>query len=520
MFVRVCADRAILRCEIAQTGETVGSTTLVPNHSMKRLIDDLIAEGGQGLYVKDDSVKDRTFELIPHKLLIMKCLGPQDSDFNERRFLVSINGAVGGRRQPTDLESKTFVAFTDNTVSRRHFEISYDENLDKYFIRDLGSAGGTFVRIPHGKKQLLRPGMMLLLGKHQFAVSAVDEQPVDEGKPVGAEASAEKGGSSKLAKNGDCNSAKAAAGCEASAMGKSVAAESKSLPAAVVDGGRVREVVRMDAKGMPAGADDRSGDENSPRELVFSSGDSANPRNELDDSSASDSDAAVDERSRLQRLHNGLRELLDIRRRRGDGGAVDSELAEVSSRIEQLLVSESENERKTAESAGKRTPRQSEADGYQSDSAPDTASDEAAGSPTSPTAEQGYAKLRLTCFAPELSPIQGTSYIVGKEGATIGRRSTNTIHFSHMVEDRFYGIDNSISAEHARIVYDENLKGLVIVDGSATKGSTNGTWQRLSPPQTESEPYRLNPKMEVLIGTVRFQASVSLGNECKEKISK
>ena len=45
----------------------------------------------------------------------------------------------------------------------------------KFAIRDLGSAGGTFIRIAHGKRKELHPGMMILLGKHQFNVSSIDD---------------------------------------------------------------------------------------------------------------------------------------------------------------------------------------------------------------------------------------------------------------------------------------------------------------------------------------------------------
>jgi hypothetical protein len=62
-----------------------------------------------------------------------------------------------------------------------------------------------------------------------------------------------------------------------------------------------------------------------------------------------------------------------------------------------------------------------------------------------------------------------------------------------------------VSAEHARILFDEALGGLVIVDGSDTKPSTNGTWYRLSEPSAKSEFFAIEPKMEVLVGTVRFQ---------------
>lgn len=72
----------------------------------------------------------------------------------------------------------------------------YNREQAKYFIRDLGSAGGTFYRILTGQRKELHPGtvdqilevwrcmiilvvsgMMILLGKHQFNVSSISDVP-------------------------------------------------------------------------------------------------------------------------------------------------------------------------------------------------------------------------------------------------------------------------------------------------------------------------------------------------------
>jgi hypothetical protein len=60
-------------------------------------------------------------------------------------------------------------------------------------------------------------------------------------------------------------------------------------------------------------------------------------------------------------------------------------------------------------------------------------------------------RMSLICFAPEGSPLIGISYLVGKDGATLGRAKSNDI--SLMLEDR--SIDNSVSQEHARIEMDK-----------------------------------------------------------------
>lgn len=58
---------------------------------------------------------------------------------------------------------------------------------------------------------------------------------------------------------------------------------------------------------------------------------------------------------------------------------------------------------------------------------------------------------------------------MGREGATLGRRQTNTIAFSHEAGGTVMGIDASISGEHARIVYNEDGDFLHIMDGTPTK---------------------------------------------------
>lgn len=58
---------------------------------------------------------------------------------------------------------------------------------------------------------------------------------------------------------------------------------------------------------------------------------------------------------------------------------------------------------------------------------------------------------------------------MGRKGATLGRRQTNTIAFSHESGGTVMGIDASISGEHARIVYDEEGDFLHIMDGTPTK---------------------------------------------------
>lgn len=63
----------------------------------------------------------------------------------KRRF-APLTGCIGGRRRPKEEKTgRDFIQFSDATVSRRHFEIKYSDS--KFYISDLGSAGGTFIRV-------------------------------------------------------------------------------------------------------------------------------------------------------------------------------------------------------------------------------------------------------------------------------------------------------------------------------------------------------------------------------------
>ncbi len=132
-----------------------------------------------------------------------------------------------------------------------------------------------------------------------------------------------------------------------------------------------------------------------------------------------------------------------------------------------------------------------------------------------------HPMISLKCFAPEGTPLQGREFFVGKAGATIGRKVQNTISFCHRIGDSYVGIDNSISGEHASIIFNEQKGTLELRDGpmtsvveehggrvSLSSGSTNGTWIRLSGLHEESDYHYLHDKSEILIGTVRFLVSM------------
>ncbi len=49
---------------------------------------------------------------------------------------------------------------------------------------------------------------------------------------------------------------------------------------------------------------------------------------------------------------------------------------------------------------------------------------------------QGRDAVRLKCFAPEGTPIQGNCFTVTSAGATLGRKQMNTIAFCHYIKVR------------------------------------------------------------------------------------
>ncbi len=71
------------------------------------------------------------------------------------------SGCIGGRKlheAAAASSGRDLVHFTDSQVSLSHFEVSYSVIDSQFMIRDLGSAGGTFVRINFGSKKKLLPG--------------------------------------------------------------------------------------------------------------------------------------------------------------------------------------------------------------------------------------------------------------------------------------------------------------------------------------------------------------------------
>jgi len=156
--------------------EPYGDKSILSNRTMKKLIQDLINEGGAGLYTHDMYDNNRMIDVRAEKALVLRCIGPPEgNDWYQQSFQVTPRGCVGGRKLlQQDVGGRDLVVFKDTTVSRRHFEISLTSSFE-YSIRDLGSAGGTYVRVLFGQRKDLHPGMIFLIGKHQFTVASIDD---------------------------------------------------------------------------------------------------------------------------------------------------------------------------------------------------------------------------------------------------------------------------------------------------------------------------------------------------------
>ena len=63
--------------------------TILSNLTLKKLIQDLINEGGAGLYVEDTDDGERLLDVRPERILVLTCLGPQDSEWLDQKIHVN-----------------------------------------------------------------------------------------------------------------------------------------------------------------------------------------------------------------------------------------------------------------------------------------------------------------------------------------------------------------------------------------------------------------------------------------------
>jgi len=487
-----------------KTGESLHPhhSHLIPNHNLKRLLNDILKENNVGallLPVSSDTPtnnhtrgttpspppleyndEDKEVALVREKVLAMKCLGPSESDWVDRTFRVTKTTPVLGGRRPNsanhansppenDVHSE-MLQFGDATVSRRHFEILWDERVESFRVRDLGSAGGTFVRIRPGERVELKDGDMFMIGKHQMMV--LDPESVAGGAGQGGDPEAER------------------------TPTQSPVPESRSRPPGL---------------------------------------------EELDLTDWNENELASDLRREL---------------------ALDAETPRITASIAEMWESYEDKAEKEASAAALSTCQEEEAVEVQqpvvtlpptrpvSNAAMNTldwtleknmseldieSDDEEVSAPTLEPGVSPRPSLLLKCFAPEGTPIQNVVFpVYSSSQTTLGRKKNNTISFScnathtHSTaaqgvsdaragdDNVLVGIDSSISGMHATISHNCHSDCMELADGVAAggssppapKGSTNGTWVRLSPMHVPSDYFTLCDKSEILIGTVRFQVSV------------
>ena len=194
------------------------------------IADHLDEDCGEGLY--QPSFNNREFLAYNAPALKVICSGSNsEAQWSTKEVLITPGGMRGGRAEVPKkklclyvVQEEDYMLFLDTTVSRNHFEIAYERNpfenynpeersnskhhrsidndekegkeeeeeesLDDlaevgeelpgvegagYIIKDLGSVGGTFSRIPSRRRYPLNYGSVFLIGKHQFQVV----EPID-----------------------------------------------------------------------------------------------------------------------------------------------------------------------------------------------------------------------------------------------------------------------------------------------------------------------------------------------------
>ena len=467
-YERAAIEKWFLSRETSPLTSVLVTKMLTPNLTLKKLIQDLINEGATGLYTKDSVKSGRMVDIYAERFLNFKCVGPPEArDWYRQSFQATPRGCVGGRRPnyvDNSIDSKDIILFRDTTVSRRHFEIVLS-SPGQYSIRDLGSAGGTFVRILFGKRKELLQGMIIMLGKHQFIVSSLDEN--SEGEPPATTIVS-------LLKHAEV-----------------LADEISGFPTAVHEvESRLKSITTTLKKVemMSRAAAGSSGPTEAPAEAKSLSAEFSNSNSNSNNNNSSKAESKGNDASGLTQ----------------NKGCDDSVTSEDKEDDDSSLA--------TCMTPTASSPRIPNARGGAS-------AGEAMGSNGDGTATValGYAHRRcvLTCCAPEGSPLVGRNFPVGSEGGTLGREPDCDVPLCRILIDSngdtmAQKLDAAISAEHARIEMDPLTGRFFISDGAPSKPSTNGTWFRLSGPAQESAPYKLSDSDELLFGTLRFQIRESM----------
>lgn len=469
--------------------------SLVSNLALKKLIQDMINEGATGLYTTDYVARGRLVDVYSERVLVLRCLGPPEAvDWYRRSFQVTPRGCIGGRR-PASSEStaasREYIIFKDVTVSRKHFEI-FMASPGQYSVRDLASAGGTFIRILFGHRKELHQGMMIMLGKHQFIVSSLDDA-ANASSSEGLESRDSRSIASLLKEAedlvGEISLAHETIGgraagdkesnSSASPFPREVESKLKNITMTLK---KVEMLSRATGSYVPipsSRAEEKSGHQNHGLFAMGRNEDHRRPREHKPDSLPQD----------------GTQEKYDLQSLSLHAAATDDDAS-----ID------------TCTTPGKSPVRRPTFPSHSGMSSAQVFEE--------PVSGFEHRRCVLTCCAPEGSPLIGKSFTIRSQGGSIGRDQGCCVSLSQRIPTRSpdgeeigfecVKIDSAISSEHAFIEMDQATGKFYLSDGSKSKASTNGTWFRLSGPAQESAPYRLEPSGELLFGTLRFQISESM----------
>lgn len=453
-----------------KTGEKLEHSHLIPNHNLKRLLGDMISEGRIDSLVtkqEDDTTSEDVTALVKEKVLILKCLGPLDSAWNQRSFRVTQNGVVGGRKRVQTLEDGAqFVHFADSTISRKHFDIRFRDG--KYWLQDLGSAGGTFYRIAVGQAVPLVDGTMIMLGKHQLIVQN------------GESSNANNHQMSCDNRDNDVIQSSAQSCCVDQQLALPYPIQSKQTST------KSRSSIDTAIEFQPLVSRDNQQHNDS------------NTNEEQQEQQLTSDVASLPDKHETEGSDNGGDYYSNFCNANDD---VDSAADEQSFKYCSLVAAD---EQPTTSFSSKQQHLTN------SNTSINSLPPMVAGDGIDNAEEDDKPVVVLRCFGPEGTPIQNHTYPIHRRGATLGRKQTNNISFSHDVEGTLVGIDSSVSSEHARIEFNEKSLRMELFDGQAGKnvGSTNGTWIRLSGMHKVSVAYPIENDMEILVGTLRFHVSI------------
>jgi hypothetical protein len=156
------------------------------NHNLKRLIGDLVVEGGLGLYTQSlmPPISGNSRALVKERVLVLHCVESSTVNQAGATYYVGQAGAEGGRTRASDALNRSYIQLLDDpSISRRHFRIHFESADSTFRISDLGSASGVLIRIPHlcgamrvGHK--LRVQDTICVGKHHLTVEDLSKECV------------------------------------------------------------------------------------------------------------------------------------------------------------------------------------------------------------------------------------------------------------------------------------------------------------------------------------------------------